>query len=68
MLKKFLNSFILISIVFTIFANFVNFTNTASYSDISDNQNNYSSFFVSNSNDLFWPTPRLSHNYFSIWK
>ena len=61
-MKKFFYIFILITIFLTIYANIINLANTASQDkNLKVEPNESISYFVStNSENLFWPTPRLS--------
>ena len=60
MLKQFFNSFLIISIVFTVFTNLINYANVYA-STLNSNEDllpiESNLLFVSNSENLFWPTP-----------
>lgn len=62
MLKKFFYIFILISIVLTTYANIINLTNAVSKdTNIELKSTEHISYFIpTNSENLFWPTPRIS--------
>lgn len=76
MLKNFFKNYIFTTILFTILANLIIFCNlykkeTELANEISDNNflsSENSSYFVSDSQNLFWPTPRISQYNFKIWK
>ena len=62
MIKKFFYIFILITIFLTIYANLINLSNAVSQNNnLEIEPNQQISYFVStNSENLFWPTPRIS--------
>ena len=61
MIKNFFYIFILISIFLTIYTNIINYTNTVSNNNNEEMEivqcTDQLSYFVSNSNDFFWPVP-----------